>query len=125
MKEFTASNLQLAAVPLLERLGNLIEGRAKELCPVDTGRLRASITHKVSIEKMEVNVGTNVPYAKHVEFMYDIRHPHPGRETGQMPFLRPALFQLKPEIDKEVTRFFNGIGSSVEKTDSGGQVLQP
>jgi len=47
-------------------------------------------------------VGTNVPYAKHVEFMYDVKSPHPGRETGQMPFLRPAIFQLTPEINRMI-----------------------
>jgi hypothetical protein len=93
-------------IPLLNRIGFLIEGKAKELCPVDTGRLRASIQHKINAGELSVVVGTNVPYAPYVEFMYDLNNPHPGRETGQMPFLRPALFQSKDKINRMIKEAF-------------------
>lgn len=50
----------------LTRSAVLLEGKVKENTPVDTGRLRASITHKV--EPFRAIVGTNVHYAPHVEF---------------------------------------------------------
>lgn len=43
----------------------VIERSAKENCPVDKGRLRQSITHKVKGTKG--SVGTNVEYAPYVE----------------------------------------------------------
>lgn len=99
--EFNENNIKKAlAIPLLEKIGTLVERRAKELCPVDTGLLRSSITHRVIPEELSVIIGTNIWYAPYVEFLYDINNPHPGRETGQMPFLRVALFQSKPAIVK-------------------------
>lgn len=61
-----------------------IEAAAKRLCPVDTGRLRSSITHDVNRRGRTVvgRVGTNVDYAKHVEFG--------TRYQSAQPFLRPA-----------------------------------
>lgn len=49
----------------LMRRGQAVENRAKMLCPVDTGRLRASITHELRQEEglPVVRVGTNVNYA--------------------------------------------------------------
>ena len=44
----------------------LLEGEVKKETPVDTGRLRSSVTHKV--EPFRALVGTNVHYAPHVEF---------------------------------------------------------
>lgn len=47
-----------------------LEGEAKRLCPVDTGRLRNSITHTVDKSKTAyiITIGTNVEYAAYVEF---------------------------------------------------------
>lgn len=47
----------------LEAIGLQAEGHAKAYCPVDTGRLRNSITHAVSKDEECVYVGTNVEYA--------------------------------------------------------------
>lgn len=44
----------------------LVENDAKRNCPVDTGRLRQSITHR--IEGSTGIVGTNVEYAPYVEY---------------------------------------------------------
>jgi hypothetical protein len=83
--------------------GLVVEGQAKELCPIDTGRLKGSITTQSPtqgtsprgvgsvagdvIQKpsdpMEVLVGTPVAYGPHMEF---------GTiKTDAQPFLRPAL----------------------------------
>lgn len=62
-----------------------IERRAKELCPVDTGRLRSSITRELSRdgEGLVMRVGTNVVYAPYVELGTSRVKPR--------PFLRAAL----------------------------------
>lgn len=62
-----------------------VEGQAKQLAPVDTGRLRSSITHEVERQGEEVvgRIGSNVEYAAHQEFGTSRMAAH--------PYLRPAL----------------------------------
>lgn len=68
----------------LEQLGQQIENTAKGLCPVDTGRLRASIIHEV--KGFTLRVGSkDVPYSAHVEY-------GTSRMSAQ-PYLRPAIQQ--------------------------------
>lgn len=64
----------------LEEVGLLAEGYAKKKCPVDTGRLRNSITHQLKGDS--VYIGTNVEYGPHVELG--------TRKQKAQPFLRPA-----------------------------------
>lgn len=90
-----------------------VESRAKQLCPVDTGRLRASITWELVRSSGGVfvaRIGTNVDYAMVVhEGRRAVEMPpgrvmrFPSRKTGQIvytrrtravagvPFLRNAL----------------------------------
>lgn len=70
----------------LEIIGGKAEGYAKRLCPVDTGRLRNSITHQQFDESTEV-IGTNVEYAPFVELSH---HSPSGNLIPGKPFLRPA-----------------------------------
>lgn len=72
----------------LEAVGLQAEGYAKMLCPVDTGRLRNSITHTSDGES--AYIGTNVEYAAYVE-MGTSKHPEP------QPFLEPAATQHSDE----------------------------
>lgn len=69
----------------LAAAGARIERRAKHLCPVDTGRLRSSITHATFSENgaLVEHVGTDVEYAAYVEL-------GTSKMTAQ-PYLRPAL----------------------------------
>jgi HK97 gp10 family phage protein len=62
-----------------------VERAAKQLCPVDTGRLRSSVTHELDQDAQGVVgiIGTDVDYAPFVEF-------GTSRASAQ-PFLRPAL----------------------------------
>jgi len=62
-----------------------VHNRAKQLCPVDTGRLRSSISWRLERVGGTVVgvVGTNVEYAPYVEFG--------TRHNRSQPFLRPAL----------------------------------
>lgn len=59
---------------------NSIEEQAKNNAPVDTGRLRASIT--ADVKGLEANIGTDVEYASYV---------HDGTyEIEPQPFLYPV-----------------------------------
>lgn len=52
----------------LETIGQEAEGYAKDEVPVDTGRLRNSIAHKVVADEKAVYIGTNVDYGPYVEY---------------------------------------------------------
>ena len=77
---------QAARNKALEIIGGKAESYAKKLCPVDTGRLRNSITHQQYDENTEV-IGTNVEYAPYVELGH---HTTGGTFVAGKPFLRPA-----------------------------------
>ena len=64
---------ELYAKPLrdfFKKCGIYVSDRAKELAPVDTGRLRASLTYEVDEGEppQQVAIGTNVEYAPYMEF---------------------------------------------------------
>ncbi len=81
-REAIADAIDRALVAALEEVGLVAEGYAKRACPVDTGRLRNSITHIVDEGTRHVIIGTNVEYAPYVEL--GTRHQKP------QPFLKPA-----------------------------------
>lgn len=66
-----------------------IERDAKKKCPVDTGRLRGSITTNI-ISTYSGEVGTNVEYAEYVEYgtRYQSAQPYfePAVETNEDKF---------------------------------------
>lgn len=69
----------------LVAIGLTAESHAKDNCPVDTGRLRNSITNAVDMGEQTVYIGTNVEYAAFVEL-----------GTSRMrarPYLGPAATQ--------------------------------
>lgn len=66
----------------LTEIGMLAEGYAKKACPVDTGRLRNSITYMVRPSESAVYIGTNVEYASYVELG--------TRHQKAQPYLKPA-----------------------------------
>jgi len=69
----------------------LVEAEAKKLCPVDTGKLRASITPV--IESWAAGyVGTNTHYAPYVEYG--------TRKMDAQPFLEPAFLEGKRQASK-------------------------
>lgn len=66
-----------------------IEGESKKDCPVDTGRLRSSLTHEIESTPFLVvgRTGSNVEYAKYVELgTYKMR---------ARPYLLPAFERNK------------------------------
>jgi len=63
---------------------------------VQTGRLRRSITERVTVSKDKVTaqVGTNVKYARLHEEGLEVR----GRKMPERPFLRPSVDVKKPRV---------------------------
>lgn len=77
-----AEAIDKAVAAALEEMGLVCEGYAKLACPVDTGRLRSSITHMTKPSDNAVYVGTNVEYGPCVEL---------GTiHMAARPFLKPA-----------------------------------
>lgn len=85
------TELQLRKARVLEIIGGKAETYAKRICPVDTGRLRNSITHQQFDENTEV-IGTNVEYAAYVELGTKDHKPQ--------PYLRPAAENHSEEYRK-------------------------
>jgi len=96
---------------LLIKAGIIIEGDAITKVPIDTGRLRGSITYAtkgkrsrvrdrakpsdaipIPSQDNEVHIGTNVEYAQHVEYG-TVR-------SAKQPFMRPALDNNRSEITR-------------------------
>lgn len=69
----------------LEAVGIEAESDAANLCPVDTGRLRNSITHTIDADEKVAIIGTSTEYAEYV---------HNGTSTHKaQPFLTDAVNQ--------------------------------
>ena len=85
---------QTARNKALEIIGGKAESYAKKLCPVDTGRLRNSITHQQYDDNTEV-IGTNVEYAPYVELG--------THKQKAQPYLRPAAENHSAEY-KEIIK---------------------
>ncbi len=76
-----------------------VERDAKLNSPVDTGRLRASISHvenDFGTNNPSIEIGTNVEYAQAVEYGTSKKAAH--------PFLFPAFNSNKQRILKELAR---------------------
>lgn len=68
-------------------IGAAAEGHAKDYCPVDTGRLRNSISN--THDKDTAYIGSNVEYAAYVELGTSKRKAK--------PYLKPAVTQHTAE----------------------------
>ena len=94
----------------LEKMGGKAETYAKKECPVDTGRLRASITHQRSTSETNTElVGTNVEYAPYVELGHNQEVGRYVAAIGKRlvnayvkghPYIRPAIENHKDEYKK-------------------------
>lgn len=83
-KDVFTDALESSIATALEAIGLQAENYAKMECPVDTGRLRNSITHAQLDNRTEV-IGTNVEYAAYVELG--------TQKTAAQPYLKPAATQ--------------------------------
>lgn len=68
----------------------LIESDAKQLAPVDTGRLRASIHADIAPNGLSATVSDGTTYGIFVEFG--------TRRQRPQPFLRPAYEKNRPRL---------------------------
>lgn len=106
------SALESAVERGLEIIGGKAETYAKDLCVVDTGNLRNSITHQTDPAEKAVAISSGVIYAPYVELgtgPYFVPPPewmHNGATQGRgighsfvhpRPFLRPAIEQHTDE----------------------------
>lgn len=97
-KDEVLDELDNALEVALEEIGLTAEGFAKKNCPVDTGRLRNSISHASTEDT--AYVGTNVEYAIYVE-MGTVN-------TKPQPYLRPAITEHKDTYRAIVKRNLKG-----------------
>ena len=74
--------LNSAVAKALTMIGQQAEGYAKMMCPVDTSRLKNSITNQIDMQENSVYIGTNVEYAPYVELGTLLQDPQ--------PYLKPA-----------------------------------
>lgn len=101
------AEFQAAILRALERCGSQAEGYAKDLAPVDTGRLRNSISRKVDEEEKAAYIGSDLDYAAYVElgtgkyaeggrptpwvYQDDSGNWHWTQGNPAQPFLAPAV----------------------------------
>lgn len=113
--------------------GMLVAQRATRLAPIDTGRLKRSITHGRPFSTMRgraINIGTNVKYARIQEFggrippravirprikqalafkvggeqvVVKAVYDWPGATIPAQPYLRPALLKSRNQVGQIVT----------------------
>lgn len=94
--------LEQRATAAMERCGAEMERHAKQLAPVDTGRLRNSITHETEATggKFTAIVGTNVEYGPAIELGTS--------KMAAQPYLKPAATDhtdtLKSIIKDELSK---------------------
>jgi HK97 gp10 family phage protein len=83
------SSVDGPAGKFLKRCTTKVTRRAKQLAPVDTGRLRSSIADEIGHEGTDLvgRIGTDVEYAVYQEFGTVHMAAH--------PYLRPALDAAK------------------------------
>ena len=118
-KKEVLSEFERKVILALAQLGMLAEGYAKKDCPVDTGRLRNSITYATAKERSygatpataddtklmskpeedAVYIGTNVVYAARQEYGDSFKHT-----TGKAHFLRDAASTHSDEYKREVEK---------------------
>lgn len=82
----------------LEAIGLVAEGYAKLRTPVDTGRLRSSVSHAVSGDS--AYIGTNVEYAPYVE-MGTVK-------MAPRPYIKPAVIEHVNEYKALAEQYMKG-----------------
>lgn len=84
----------------------IVQNDSKKRVPYKTGTLRRSI-HMETVEKskrnVKVKVGTDVPYARRIEYGFT-GEDSLGRTFNQpaQPYLRPSLDENTADIQKEI-----------------------
>jgi HK97 gp10 family phage protein len=78
----------------IQQIAIFAEAEAKLRAPVDTGRLRNSITHQTenSETQSKAYIGTNLEYSPYVEFGVV------SKNIPAQPYLRPAIEENRDKI---------------------------
>jgi hypothetical protein len=110
-------DVEWAAAPIhrfFQRSGNAIQGNAVPLVPTDRGRLRDSLNANTAVKISGrvptpdyVSVGTNVKYAKYVEFGRD-----PGKPAPPVAQIE-AWLRRKNKVGKQARTMIDRNGNSV------------
>ena len=126
---FNVKNIENEVSSLVKNTLYGIETEAKRNCPVDTGRLRGSITTNIT-GKMSGETGTNISYATAVEYgtrphtikpkdkqalhwkegntdVFAKEVHHPG--TKAKPFFEPAVKKNEDKLDKDLDKLIERI----------------
>jgi HK97 gp10 family phage protein len=121
LKTYERQKIQ-GIIDIVNQTGAAVNRGAKRRARVDTGRLQGSITMRAFEGGLIVEVGTNLHYAKYVEYGTGIYAAHPsipGRKTPWMykdrfgrwqftrgarprPFLIPAYKEEAPGFEKKI-----------------------
>lgn len=109
--QFITAHITPAVRASVEAAAQMIQSRAQELCPVDTGALRDSITTEIDERdfSIQAKVAPHMPYAGYVEFGTGLRGASsPGAGKGPysetwpgmpaQPYMRPALDESRETI---------------------------
>lgn len=96
---FNVKNIENEVSSLVKNTLYGIETDAKRNCPVDTGRLRGSITTNI-ISTYSGEVGTNVEYAEYVEYG--------TRYQSAQPYFEPA-------VEKNEDKFNDALDEIIER----------
>lgn len=124
MGRFVDVKITPAVRKSVEEVTRLVEERAKDLCPVDTGALQASITSQTEDLARTIRgiVGPHTDYAAYVEFGTGIagaasagagEGPYSPTWPGMaaQPYMRPAMDEAKQQTEEI---FRNNIGTAIE-----------
>ena len=96
-----SAEIKAALLRGLEKIGLVVEGYAKKLCPVDTGNLRNSITHVVDEGGDAVYIGTNSEYGAYVIHKRNLAQESIIRAAGRI------LGYIKMQMDNFTSRMGN------------------
>lgn len=95
--------LESTIVRILNECGELLEAYAKDIVPVDTGNLRASIQYIIDVAEKSVYIGvsfSDADYAHYVELG--------TYKMAAQPYLKPAVVnnvsQIRGIIDVELKK---------------------
>lgn len=99
--ENASKNAGNIAEDIVKELGTIAFKSARQIVPVDTGRLKISIEQKFERRDLisEAEVGTDVPYAGYVEY-------GTSRQRAQ-PYMRPSLTQARRQAGPVVKAVIN------------------
>ncbi|KHO31951.1 HK97 gp10 family phage protein [Clostridium tetani] len=85
----------------LNELGITATTNTQAVTPVNTGKLRRSITHKVDSQDLKVYIGTNVPYAISV-------HEGTSRQKSN-PFMSLGIKQTQSSVVNIIKKNFSNV----------------